>query len=87
VPSLSTVKIGFYPAFVIVVGTHQLLFMFLYRMWQFGILAATMIGAGIVIALYLPAVFSLAGWLTALFLLVFAVVGRSVALRENRASA
>lgn len=75
----------FYSALMIAVGTHYLPFMFLYGMWQFGILAASMIVTGIVIAMYLPGVFSLGGWLTALMLLIFAFVGRSVALRENRA--
>jgi hypothetical protein len=77
----------FYPAFMIVVGSHYLPFMFLYGMWQFGILAASLIGVGIVIALYLPAVFNVGGWLTALLLLVFAFVGRSVALREQSRAA
>jgi hypothetical protein len=74
----------FYPAVMVVVGAHYLPFIFLYGMWQFGVLAAALIGAGIAIALYLPSVFSLGGWFTALVLLVFAFVGRSVATREQR---
>ena len=73
----------FYPAFMVVVGAHYLPFIFLYGMWQFGILAASLIGAGIAIALYLPSVFSVGGWFTALALFVFAFVGRSVALGEQ----
>lgn len=69
----------FYPALMIVVGAHYLPFMFLYGMWQFGVLAASLIVVGIGIALYLPTVFSLGGWLTAVLLLVFAFTGRSVA--------
>jgi hypothetical protein len=74
----------FYPAFMIVLGTHYLPFMFLYGMRQFGILAAILIGAGIAIGLYLPAVFSLGGWFTAVVLLIFAFIGRSIVLRETK---
>jgi hypothetical protein len=74
----------FYPAFMIVVGSHYLPFIFMYGMRQFGFLAALLIGAGIVIGLYLPPVFSLGGWFAALLLLVFAFIGRSVALRERQ---
>ncbi len=73
----------FYPAFMIALGTHYLPFMFLYGMWLFGVLAAILIGAGIAIGLYLPSVFSLGGWFTAVVLLVFAFIGRSIALREE----
>jgi hypothetical protein len=55
-------------------------------MWQFGILAASLIGAGVAIGMYLPSVFSLGGWLTAILLLFFAFVGRSVAVREHRST-
>ena len=73
----------FYPAFMIALGSHYLPFIFLYGMWQFGVLAAFLIGSGLVIGLYLPSIFSLGGWSTAVMLLVFAFVGRSVALSEN----
>ena len=72
----------FYPAFMIVLGTHYLPFMFLYGMWQFGALAAVLWGAGIGLGLYGPPVFSLGGWFTAIALLVFAFVGRRIVLRE-----
>ena len=49
-----------------------------------GVLAAFLIGAGLLIGLYLPSVFSLGGWLTALALLFFAFVGRRAALSENQ---
>jgi hypothetical protein len=51
----------FYPAFMVGVGAHYLPFIFSYQIWQFGVLAASLIGAGVAIALYLPAVFSLGG--------------------------
>ncbi len=73
----------FYPAFMVVVGVHYMPFIFMYGIWQFGVLAATLIGAGVAIAMYLPSVFSLGGWFTALALFVFAFIGRSVALREH----
>ena len=74
----------FYPAFMIAVGAHYLPFMFLYGMWQFGALAAVLVGLGVVIGMYLPTVFSLGGWLTAATLLVFAIIGRSVARSAER---
>jgi uncharacterized protein DUF7010 len=74
----------FYPALMIALGTHYLPFIFMYGMWQFGVLAAVLISAGVVIALYFPSIFSLGAWLTAVALLVFAFVGRSVALRDQR---
>ena len=72
----------FYPAFMIVVGCHYLPFIFLYGMWQFGVLAALLIASGLLIGLYLPTALALGGWLTAALLLVFAFVGRGVALSE-----
>lgn len=74
--------VWFYPAFMIAPGTHYLPFIFLYGMWQFGVLAAVLWGAGVVLGLYGPPLFSLGGWFTALALLVFAFVGRRIALRE-----
>ena len=74
----------FYPAFMIVVGCHYLPFIFLYGMWQFGVLAALLIGSGLFIGLYLPTSLTLGGWLTAALLFVFAFVGRRVALSEPK---
>jgi hypothetical protein len=74
----------FYPAFMIVLGTHYLPFIFLYGMPQFGVLAALLIGAGLMVGLYMPSVFSLGAWLTAAILLLFAFFGRSAALRESK---
>jgi hypothetical protein len=72
----------FFPAFMVALGSHYLPFIFMYGMWQFGALAALLIGSGLAIGMYLPSVFSLGGWLTAVMLLVFAFVGRSVANRS-----
>ena len=73
----------FYPALMIVLGSHYLPFVFLYGMPQFGVLAAFLISAGVVIGLYVPSTFSLGGWLTAGALLAFAWIGRSVATRDE----
>jgi hypothetical protein len=73
----------FYPAFMIVVGAHYLPFIFLYGMWQFGVLAGLLIGGGIVMGMYQLNTFALGGWFAAAVLLVFAFIGRSVALRES----
>ena len=77
----------FYPALMIVLGSHYLPFVFLYGMRQFWVLAACLISAGVLIGLYVPWTFSLGGWLTAGTLLAFAWIGRSVAMREIAPSA
>jgi hypothetical protein len=69
----------FYPAFVITLGAHYLPFIFMYGMWQFGALSATLIVSGIAIAMYLPTPVSLGAWLTAALLFTFAFVGRRAA--------
>lgn len=74
----------FYPASMIVVGAHYLPFIFLYGMWQFGLLAGVLIAGGLGIGLYGPEVFSLGGWLSAAVLIIFAFAGRSALLKEER---
>lgn len=74
----------FYPACMLVVGSHYLPFVFLYGMWQFAVLAGVLIGGGLVIGLYFGNSFTLGGWFTGVVLLLFAFVGRSVAVREAR---
>lgn len=73
----------FYPASMVVVGAHYLPFIFLYGMPQFGILAGLLIAVGIGIGLYGPNVFSLGGWISAVILIIFAFIGRSVILGEE----
>ena len=77
----------FYPAFMIALGAHYLPFIFLYGMWQFGVLAGLLVGGGALLGLYGPDVFALGAWITGVVLVVFAVLGRSVVLSEERASA
>jgi hypothetical protein len=72
----------FYPAFMIVIGTHYMPFMFLYGMWQYAILAATLIGGGVLIGIYLPNLFVVGGWLTALLLLIFALIIWRIFVKE-----
>jgi hypothetical protein len=69
----------FYPAFMITLGAHYLPFIFMYGLWQFGVLSATLIVSGVAIAMYVPTPVSLGGWLTAALLFAFAFVGRRVA--------
>jgi hypothetical protein len=73
----------FFPTAMIVVGAHYLPFVTLYGMKMFAILAGILVCAGIGLALYGPDHFSLGGWFTALTLIVFAFIGRNIALREK----
>ena len=68
---------------MIVLGAHYLPFVFMYGMWQFAGLCAILVASGTMIAMYLPHPVSLGGWITAALLLVFAFVGRHVALRKE----
>jgi hypothetical protein len=72
-----------YPAFMIALGSHYLPFIFMYGMWQFGLLAAFLIGAGVVIGLYFSTTFSAGAWITAILLLIFAIVGQRVFASER----
>ena len=74
----------FYPAMMVVLGAHYLPFIFMYGMWQFGVLSAVLIGAGVGIGLWAPGEFSLGAWLTAVALLGFAAVSWLVVGRESR---
>lgn len=74
----------FFPAAMVVVGTHYLPFITLYGMKMFGILAGILILAGAVLALYVPPIFSLGGWITGFVLIVFAFLGRQLVLKEEQ---
>lgn len=73
----------FYPAFMVTLGAHYLPFVFMYGMWQFAVLCATLVMSGVAIGMYLPRPLSLGAWLTAAFLFLFAFVGRHVARRSK----
>lgn len=76
----------FFPAFMVALGAHYLPFVFLYGMWQYGVLAAVLVGAGLALALYLPASFALGAWVTVVVLVVFAFVSRAAVAREGLAA-
>lgn len=76
----------FYPAFMVVLGAHYLPFVFLYGMRMFWALAAILWAAGLALGLWVEAPFATGGWLTAVVLLVFAVLGRTLTLREEAAA-
>jgi hypothetical protein len=52
----------FYPACMVVVGSHYLPFAFLYGMWQFAALGAVLIVAGVTVGLFGPDQFSAGAW-------------------------
>jgi len=68
----------FYPAFMILVGAHYLPFAHLYGIWKYEVLAALLIGGGLLIGLYVP-IFSLGAWVAVALFLGFAFVARRAA--------
>ncbi len=72
----------FFPAAMIVVGTHYLPFITLYGMKLFGALAGVLVLGGLTLALYGPDLFSLGGWFTAATLILFAFLGRYLTIKE-----
>jgi hypothetical protein len=74
----------FYPALMILLGAHYLPFVFMYGMRMFYILAAILIGSGVVIGMHFFEPFSLGGWVGGVVLFVFACVGRAAVRREAR---
>lgn len=68
----------FYPAFMIAIGAHYLPFIFLYGMWQFGVLAGVLLGAGALLGMLMPQSFVPGGWITGLALWAFALWVRRV---------
>lgn len=72
----------FYPAFMIVLGAHYLPFVTLYGMKMFYVLAAVLVGAGVLLALYVPMPFATGAWITAVVLTIFAFLGRAHVVSE-----
>ena len=66
----------FFPASMVIVGSHYLPFVFLYGMRLFAVLASIMVFGGVVLALWVPESFSAGGWFTAMVLVVFAFLLR-----------
>lgn len=73
-----------YPAFMIALGVHYLPFMFLFGMWQFGLLGIVLVASGIILGIGMPASFLVAGWFGALVQLVFAFICLDAFARERR---
>lgn len=71
----------FFPACMVIVGAHYLPFSFLYGMRQFLVLGAVLLGLGLGIGAYAPALGPAGAWLTSLVLAVFAFIGRRAARR------
>lgn len=76
----------FFPAAMIVIGSHYLPFITLYGMRMFGLLAAVLVFAGFGLGMYGPSIFSLGGWLTGILLIIFAFAGRQTVLNEEKIS-
>jgi len=74
----------FYPAFLVVVGAHYLPFITLYGMWQFGLLAALLVGLGTTIGIYFPENFAIGGWIGGAIYLLSAFPFRTLALQLNK---
>jgi hypothetical protein len=77
----------FFPALMVLLGAHYLPFIFLYGMRMFAVLAAILIGSGVIIAQYFPASFTLGAWIGGLTLFVFAWIGRITVHQEARNAA
>lgn len=76
----------FFPAAMVVVGSHYLPFITLYGMKIFGILGGILIVCGTMLSFYFPHVFSLGGWITGALMILFAFVGRHLVLKEENAN-
>jgi len=75
--------IWFYPAAMIVVGSHYLPFITLYGMKMFGLLGALLIVFATLIGVLDLPIFSLGGWLGGGLMLIFAYYGRRLVLKEE----
>lgn len=73
----------FFPAAMIIVGSHYLPFITLYGMKMYGILAGLLILSGAGLGIYGPQIFSLGGWVTGILLIIFAFAGRWMVLKEE----
>jgi hypothetical protein len=77
----------FYPAMMVLLGAHYIPFVFLYGMRMFAVIAALILGGGMVIAMYWSSSFSVGAWYTGAMLVLFAGVGRATIRREAREGA
>jgi hypothetical protein len=72
---------------MILLGAHYLPFVFLYGMRMFAVLAAFLLGGGVIIAMYLSSSFSIGAWYTGIVLLIVAVVGKLLVDKERKRNA
>ena len=63
----------FFPASLIIVGAHYLVFISLYGMKLFALLAGALVALGIITMFFVPKLGDISGWLGAAILLAFAV--------------
>jgi len=77
----------FYPALMIVLGSHYLPFAFLYGMREFFGLGLVLILAGWALGAYVPAPYAAGAWFTGALLFGFAFLGRAIAMRGERTAA
>jgi hypothetical protein len=73
----------FFPAAMIVVGSHYLPFITLYGMKMFAVLAILLVFVGVGLVWLGSPIFSLGGWVTGILLIIFAFAGRKVVLNEE----
>jgi hypothetical protein len=64
----------FFPASLIIVGAHYLVFVSLYGMRLFAVLAGVLIALGTLVLFLLPSLGSISGWLSAAVFAIFAVI-------------
>lgn len=64
----------FFPAFMFVLGMHYMPFIFLYGMWEFGVLSVVLLVTAVAFGWFLPDRFAAGGWFTGVVLVLFAVV-------------
>lgn len=74
----------FYPAMMMVVGAHYLPFVTLYGMRHWLVLAAALLVGGYALGWLVPMGFAFGAWATAALLVVFALVGRSLVVAEEK---
>ena len=74
----------FFPASMVIVGAHYLPFTFLYGTALFAVLGGLMALGGVALALWLPNMFTMGGWVTGALLIGFAFVLRRSHRRTDR---
>lgn len=76
-----------YPAFLVALGAHFLPFMFLFGLWQFGMIAMVLLGSGIVFGVTTTEHWLIAGWTGCVLQILFAGLLYSVYRQELQGEA